>query len=45
MVAVGRRLAALVWLASWLVAVGAALMEEEGEDGQMLTGNAWVQLL
>jgi hypothetical protein len=44
MVAVGRRLAAWVGLASWLVAVGAALMEEEGEDGQMLTGNARMQL-
>jgi hypothetical protein len=44
MVMVGPRLAAWVGLASWLVAVGAALMEEEGEDGQMLTGNARVQL-
>ncbi len=42
MVALGWRLVAWVWLASWLVAVGAALMEEEGEDGQMLTGNARV---
>jgi hypothetical protein len=43
MVVLGRRLAAWVGLASWLVAVGAALMEEEGEDGQMLTGDAKVQ--
>jgi hypothetical protein len=42
MFVVGGRLAAWVGLASWLLAVGAALMEEEGEDGQMLTGNAWV---